>query len=816
MPHQGRWQTPLVATPGAANEFGFHDQIVINEIMYHARPQYASGGEPSEQGDGLPRVDYVESDEEWIELYNRGDQAVDLSGWQLADAVSFRFDAGVTLTPGQYLVVARDSASLLVQHPGIRVAGEFSGRLSDKHERIQLLDARANVADEVHYYDAGRWPEFADGGGSSLELRDPAADNSRGESWAASDESSRTQWQHVSYTRTVEPIVLDPPIRFHEFVMGLLSAGEVLVDNLSVVENPSDGTARELIQNGTFEQDAVGAPAAKWRLVGTHRDSEVVADPDHPDNHVLRLVAESRMSYLSNHAETTLAGGARVVNGRTYQISYDAKWVAGSPQLHSELYYKDAARTTVLSQPPVSGTPGTRNSTWQDNVGPTFDALRHDPPVPTDRDPVTVSVVADDPDGITAVRLFYAIDGQTPFTSISMLAGSDGRFGATIPAQPHRTVVQFYVQGEDLHGAESMFPAAGPDSRALYKVDSNFNLDPLRHDFRIVMTSADSRELYKATNMVDNNRWGSTIIYDGQEVFYDVGTRLKGSMFSRQNVSNTGYNVRFNPDQLFRGVHDTLRFDQNGEAEILVKYFTAMVGNLGGSYDDVLRLTTPTGQGGGPTLTYLAANDDVFLREQFEDGEEGTLFKFEGIRVMTSTVDGKPESLKIYQPIDWMPQFDIQNLGDDKELYRWPFLIARDRDRDDYSRIIDLAKAFSRTGEALEQAVQEVIDVDQWMSTFAIMSLWGIGDAYSQGNPHNLNLYVRPERSPDAGVSLGLGLCLQPGDDGAAARKPEHRQGHRGSYLQASVPGSPAAHDPDRVQSHTARLLGPPFRHDVG
>ena len=185
--------------------------------------------------------------------------------------------------------------------------------------------------------------------------------------------------------------------------------------------------------------------------------------------------------------------------------------------------------------------------------------------------------------------------------------------------------------------------------------------------------------------MVDNNRRGSTVIYDGQEVFYDVGTRLKGSMFSRQNISTTGYNVRFHPDQPFRGVHETVRFDQNGEAEILVKYFTTMVGNLGGSYDDVLRLTTPTGQGGGPTLTFLAAHDDVFLREQFENGEEGTLFKFEGIRVMQTTVDGRPESLKLYQPIGWMPQFDIQDLGDDKELYRWPFLIARDRDQDDYT-----------------------------------------------------------------------------------------------------------------------------------
>ena len=96
----------------------------------------------------------------------------------------------------------------------------------------------------------------------------------------------------------------------------------------------------------------------------------------------------------------------------------------------------------------------------------------------------------------------------------------------------------------------------------------------------------------------------------------------------------------------------------------------------------------PTGGGGGPTLVFLAADDDVFLREQFENGDASTLFKFEGIRVMQTTVDGKPESLKLYQPIGWMPQFDIQDLGDDKELYRNNWIIKDNRAEDDFDAII--------------------------------------------------------------------------------------------------------------------------------
>ncbi len=691
---------------------------------------------------------FAESDEEWIELYNRSSETVDLGGWTLSGAVEFEMPARTTLGPGQFLVIANDADSLAAMYPGIHVAGEFSGRLSDGSERLRLYDAQDNLADDVEYFDGGRWPEFADGGGSSLELVDPDADNSRGESWAASDERERTTWNHFSYTANVAPIVFDPPINFNEFVMGLLGPGEVWIDNLSVVESP-DGSRTQLIQNGSFEEDVIGQHAAHWRLVGTHQNSEVIADPQQAGNQVLRLVADSRMNYLSNHAETTLANGARVVDGRTYEISFDAKWITGSPQLHTELYYKDAARTTILPEPAQRGTPGGPNSSWDvalgpPNLGPTYDALRHDPLIPLSTEDVTVTVQAEDPDGIAQMQLFYAVDGIAPFTSIPMTAGPLGQFHATIPAQASRKVVQFYVQGEDQQGAVTMFPAAGPESRALYQVVSSLNLNALRQDFRLLMIPADSRALHERTNMVDNNRLGSTVIYNGDEVFYDVGGRLKGSMFSRQNISSTGYNVRFNPDQLFRGVHDTVRFDQNGESEILVKYFAAAIGNLGGSYDDVLQLTTPSGQGGGPTLTFLAAHDNVFLREQFENGDEGTLFKFEGIRVMQATVDGNPESLKLYQPIGWMPQFDIADLGNDKELYRWPFLIHNNRDKDDYSRIIDLAKAFSLSGDALVEAVTDVIDVDSWMSTFAIMSLFGIGDAYSQGNPHNLNLYVRP------------------------------------------------------------------------
>ena len=41
--HDGRWLYPQTATPGANNDFGFQDDVVINEIMYHPYGEASDG-----------------------------------------------------------------------------------------------------------------------------------------------------------------------------------------------------------------------------------------------------------------------------------------------------------------------------------------------------------------------------------------------------------------------------------------------------------------------------------------------------------------------------------------------------------------------------------------------------------------------------------------------------------------------------------------------------------------------------------------------------------------------------------------------------
>ena len=87
---------------------------------------------------------------------------------------------------------------------------------------------------------------------------------------------------------------------------------------------------------------------------------------------------------------------------------------------------------------------------------------------------------------------------------------------------------------------------------------------------------------------------------------------------------------------------------------------------------------------------------------------------------------------------------DFRNLGDGKEPYRRNFLIKSNRDRDDYTKLIALCKAFSSSSAQLEDATNAIMDVDQWMRTMAVYSLGGVNDAYTYGNNHNLMVHARP------------------------------------------------------------------------
>ena len=162
-------------------------QVVINEIMYN--PSGAQGS------------DY---DYEFMELYNPGSVDIDMSGYSYTQGINHVFADGTTLPAGGYMIVsipADNSQGNVVENPfdpdgdGLHTNGAIvvewtSGGLSNGGEDIEIVDAAGAVVDFVDYEDGsndyGDWGTAHDGGGGSLELLDPASDNSLATSWQAS------------------------------------------------------------------------------------------------------------------------------------------------------------------------------------------------------------------------------------------------------------------------------------------------------------------------------------------------------------------------------------------------------------------------------------------------------------------------------------------------------------------------------------------------------------------------------------------------------------------------------------------------------
>lgn len=157
---------------------------VINEICY--RP-----------GQSYPENTALE----FVEIHNPDAEAVDLTGWAFSDGIQFTFPPGTVLEAGGYLVVAADPAALAAASGVSGIAGPWQAgdRLANSGETVTLTGAFGEEVDSVTYADEGdwafrvretlagwRWITQSNGGGASLERRNPrlAADN--GQNWGDS------------------------------------------------------------------------------------------------------------------------------------------------------------------------------------------------------------------------------------------------------------------------------------------------------------------------------------------------------------------------------------------------------------------------------------------------------------------------------------------------------------------------------------------------------------------------------------------------------------------------------------------------------
>ena len=143
-------------------------------------------------------------------------------------------------------------------------------------------------------------------------------------------------------------------------------------------------------------------------------------------------------------------------------------------------------------------------------------------------------------------------------------------------------------------------------------------------------------------------------------------------------------------------MHSTIGVDRSGsgdeysQEEIIVRQIINHAGQGPQIYDDLIHVIAPDSRHTGSAMLKMARYNDVFLDSQYENGSQGTAFEYELIYYPTTT-DGGVEGLKRPTP-DNVAGVNMSDQGDNKEAYRWHWLIENNRRQDDYSQMIETLK----------------------------------------------------------------------------------------------------------------------------
>ncbi|MBI4606782.1 MAG: CotH kinase family protein [Planctomycetes bacterium] len=150
-------------TPLTAETFWVEvPRLVIAEMHFHP-------------ADPLPPDARDADDFEFLELVNAGPAPLDMEGASLSLGIEHTFSPGAPLAPGERVVIVKDLAAFTARYgaAGIRIAGEYSGRLGNGGDAIRLLGPLREPILELQYSDD--WYPEADGTGPSLVIKDTTA-----------------------------------------------------------------------------------------------------------------------------------------------------------------------------------------------------------------------------------------------------------------------------------------------------------------------------------------------------------------------------------------------------------------------------------------------------------------------------------------------------------------------------------------------------------------------------------------------------------------------------------------------------------------
>jgi hypothetical protein len=749
-------------TPGLPNSAPRASDVVINEILYN----------PLSNDDN----------DQFVEIYNKGSLSMDLSGWAFTTGIRFVFPKGAILPANSYAVVARDAARILTNYPGLKpslVFGNFDGSLSGRGERLALerpelfispmpqgslvTNTLMVLVDELEYGTAGRWGRWSDGGGSSLELIDPQADNRLAPNWADSDETQKAAWTIVERTGVLEYGNWSySPNQLHVIMMG---AGECLVDNVEVLRV---GDTNRVV-NSTFDPGTAG-----WFFQGTHRSSSVDTQSGFGGGPCLHVRATARGDTGANRIRTTLRSGLSA--GMNATLRARVRWLKGDREMLLRLYGNWLEAAGKLEIPPNPGTPGAPNSRRVQNAGPAITEVTHAPVLPAPMEPVLITARINDPDGVSAVRLIYRNDtASTSSTTVAMTddgqngdrVAGDLLFSAVLPGQGSRTVAAFVVEADDnaRNPASSHFPAE-PPAECLVSFGEPVPSGAIGAYHLLLPKATVSHWAAREKN--SNDPLDATFVYGNSRVVYNMKTLYSGSPFHTGSYTSPmgsicDYVLNFPDDDRLLGANDfvisstgNLGNDETAQREQAAFWILREMGapSLHRRYIQMF----VNGQKRGTIMEDSQQPNSDVVEQYFPDDADGQLFKIEDWFEFDSAGSG-------FNQVDaTLQNFELDGLKR-TERYRWNWRPrAVKTSAHDFANLFLLADAVQLpTPEPYHTVVSSLVDVDEWMRTLALERLVGNWDSFAYNRGKNMYAY-KPQQGRWTLLPWDIDFVMDRGD----------------------------------------------------
>ena len=746
-------------TLGQANIMPFQHMVVINEIMYNPIS--------------------LDDNDEYVELHNHGDEAIDLSNWQFNDGIRFTFPYPTTLPAGGYIVVAKNRDQLLVKHKELDsklVVGNYVGTLSNRGERLLLTEPKEVLrngspiaieplrvpVDEVTYHDSTAWGEWSDAGGSSLELRDPRSDNRHPDNWKSSDESEKSEWITVTgegpkdRTRSQQ--------FFSNYLqMYLLDKGECLVDDVQVydaktnakrVDDPGFEEEISQVRVGFENRDTI-------EIVGTHKESSIVEDRGTDGTRALHLKAVNRGDTEGNAIWMLLTGR----NPTTQRIKGKARWLRGHPELLMRTRSGGFEAFGDLPVPENLGTPGKQNTAYVENTGPAISNVIHSPIFPPKGEAATVTARVDDPDGLAKVTLHYRIDPSKSTTEVEMIddgigsdaVAGDGVFSAQLPAQSSTKLICFWVEATDALDQKqtTTYPVNAPARECLVRMGSKLSKGNDLGQYHYLVNRTNST-IWSRSHKRSNAPVPATMVYNGERVIYDAGMYYgAGSYHSRVYTGPTGalsdYNAIYPSDDRFLGAKKIILSmpgapsDRTPEPTAQIEqsaYWLMYKAGVPYMHRRFVNLYI-NGRKRAKVYEDTQRPNREIVRQWYPNGE-GELFKIQMWKEMSNpkrtgtyqyqshpaVLSGKQDANGIqpwYYRLSWAPRAYDGSANQMDNLYT---LVERIND--------------TRNPDYI-QRLEEVADMEQWMRVFAVQNIVCNWDSYGASNGQNMSTFRTAE-----------------------------------------------------------------------